>query len=94
MNGGFSDQLQSARSTRVSFKDILTLPLNEVKAGVTLDVNRVNAVCMNVTVSLFHLTNYEHVKHVPYYKISTPKSPIYTLEEERDRESAVANKTK
>ena len=49
---------------------------------------------MNITFSLFHMTNFEHVKHVPYYKISTPKSPIYTLEEERDRESAVANKNK
>ncbi len=57
-------------------------------------MNRVNAIKMNVTLSLFHLTNYEHVKHVPYYKISTPKSPIYTQEEERDRDSAVANKTK
>jgi hypothetical protein len=54
----------------------------------------VNAIKMNVTVSLFHMTNYEHVKHVPYYKISTPKSPIYTLEEERDRDSAVVNKSK
>ena len=62
--------------------------------GAALEVNRVNASSMNVTISLFHLTNYEHVKHVPYYKISTPKSPIYTLEEERDRESAVINKTK
>lgn len=70
-------------------------PKNNAKAaGATLEVNRVNAMSMNITLSLFHLTNYEHVKHVPYYKISTPKSPIYTLEEERDRESAIAHKNK
>jgi hypothetical protein len=31
----------------------------------------------NVTTSLFHYSNLEHIKAVPFYKISTPKLPFY-----------------
>jgi hypothetical protein len=31
----------------------------------------------NITTSLFHFSNLEHIKSVPFYRISTPKAPFY-----------------
>jgi hypothetical protein len=45
-----------------------------------------------VTFSVFHATNLDHLKHIPFYRISTPKAPIYTLEEEKGRSSAQGGK--
>jgi len=34
----------------------------------------------------------DHLKHIPFYRISTPKAPIYQVEEERGRFSAFGSK--
>lgn len=31
---------------------------------------------------MFHEHSLGHLQHVPFYRISTPKAPIYTLEEQ------------
>lgn len=31
----------------------------------------------NITTSLFHYSNLDHIKSVPFYRISTPKAPFY-----------------
>mmetsp|Transcript_46453 Transcript_46453/g.34121 ORF Transcript_46453/g.34121 Transcript_46453/m.34121 type:complete len:123 (-) Transcript_46453:317-685(-) len=31
----------------------------------------------NITTSLFHFSNLDHIKSVPFYRISTPKAPFY-----------------
>ena len=47
---------------------------------------------LNLTSSIFHNVSLEHLKHIPFYRISTPKAPIYQVEEERGRLSAYASK--
>jgi hypothetical protein len=33
---------------------------------------------LSITSSLFHYQNLDHVRSVPFYKISTPKAPFYS----------------
>jgi hypothetical protein len=47
-----------------------------------------------MTSSVFHNVFLEHLKHIPFYRMSTPKAPIYTVEEERGRFSAFGSKRK
>ena len=35
----------------------------------------------NITSSVFHHNNLSHIKSVPFYRISTPKAPFYSAEQ-------------
>ena len=39
---------------------------------------------LNITSSFFHFTKLKHLKLPPYYRVSTPKVPIYFLEAASD----------
>jgi hypothetical protein len=53
---------------------------------------RIQVSQLNLTSSIFHNVTLDHLKHIPFYRISTPKAPIYQVEEERGRFSAFGSK--
>lgn len=34
----------------------------------------------NITTSLYHFSNLQHINPVPFYRISTPKAPLYSVD--------------